>query len=352
MNCDIPGLVIMHASPRTLPIHAFDLDHTLIKPKSGAVHPRNSADWEWYDDIVPAMLTEVRSSAVIISNQGRLSLPAAREEFFKKMNAIFESLGFTIPTYIAYGAKFRKPSPLMWAEVSNIVKGPNESINNDEMQCIYVGDAAGRPGDFADSDYKFALNCGLGFMTPEMYFLGTNFIPHITDTRIKPCLMNPTVTQQLNLVNTINNKIIVFVGAPASGKSTFAQKYFTDCQIICQDTINLGRPGTRKQCIKALRSGLANVVIDSTSPLRSTRAELFAAAGPRVKVIVHFNFPEGICKHLNFIRTVLGGRNVPEIAIKSWFKKIEIPDIRECDILITLNEFCADVTIPGLELHF
>jgi hypothetical protein len=44
-------------------------------------------------------------------------------------------------------------------------------------ESFYCGDAAGRPAgngrkkDFTDTDRKFALNVGLTFYTPEMYFL-------------------------------------------------------------------------------------------------------------------------------------------------------------------------------------
>ena len=44
---------------------------------------------------------------------------------------------------------------------------------------MYVGDAAGRPAvlgrkqDFADSDYKLALNIGIAFKTPEVFFEGS-----------------------------------------------------------------------------------------------------------------------------------------------------------------------------------
>ena len=41
---------------------------------------------------------------------------------------------------------------------------------------MYIGDAAGRKGigsrssDFADTDYKLALNLGVNFQTPESFF--------------------------------------------------------------------------------------------------------------------------------------------------------------------------------------
>jgi bifunctional polynucleotide phosphatase/kinase len=38
----------------------------------------------------------------------------------------------------------------------------------DKNTSFYVGDAAGRAGDFASTDRKFALNVGVQFYTPEV----------------------------------------------------------------------------------------------------------------------------------------------------------------------------------------
>lgn len=40
----------------------------------------------------------------------------------------------------------------------------------DLTKCFYVGDAAGRPGDFADSDKAFACAIGIRFRLPEDEF--------------------------------------------------------------------------------------------------------------------------------------------------------------------------------------
>lgn len=38
----------------------------------------------------------------------------------------------------------------------------------DKKDSYFVGDAAGRPDDFASTDRKFALNVGIQFHTPEV----------------------------------------------------------------------------------------------------------------------------------------------------------------------------------------
>ena len=61
----------------------------------------------------------------------------------------------------------------MWNLFSEKYNGKNKI---DMQNSFYCGDAAGRKDgkhkDFSDSDYKFALNVGISFKTPENLFLG------------------------------------------------------------------------------------------------------------------------------------------------------------------------------------
>lgn len=60
-----------------------------------------------------------------------------------------------------------------------MVEHHNGGIEPDMSDSFYCGDAAGRPAgwkaglkkDFSVTDRKFAVNCGLKFLTPEELFL-------------------------------------------------------------------------------------------------------------------------------------------------------------------------------------
>ena len=125
----------------------------------------------------------------------------------------------------------------------------------DKSKSFYCGDAAGRPDDFSDSDIKFAQNAGLTFYLPEQIFPRTN-IP--------------------NEVYTIPRILIILVGAPGAGKSTFAgllsQHGWT---VISSDNY----ASNKNRIIAALRTALQQfpkVVLDATNGTINGRAAYIA----------------------------------------------------------------------------
>ena len=75
----------------------------------------------------------------------------------------FDSLNEMKLNYILDFPNFRKPNTGMLEEF-------HRDIDQEDAILYYVGDAAGRRGDFSDSDMEFANNGDLEFYTPEELF--------------------------------------------------------------------------------------------------------------------------------------------------------------------------------------
>ena len=78
---------------------AFDLDHTLIKPKSGKVHPVDVDDWEWWDSSVPfklRQLTQCGYKIIVVSNQSQKNA----ETVSHKVTNIFSTLDLFVTAYV------------------------------------------------------------------------------------------------------------------------------------------------------------------------------------------------------------------------------------------------------------
>ncbi|KAJ4488291.1 polynucleotide kinase 3 phosphatase-domain-containing protein [Lentinula aciculospora] len=262
-------------------VAAFDLDGTLIKPSfgKGAVKKASKGSpptWEWWRDKVPSTLKELSSegySIVIISNQAIKGVALTTwEEKVGLMAAAIPSLPFRILAAVAKDEN-RKPMPGMWNELTRIFQ--EEGVEIDKAASFFVGDAAGRDGDFASTDRKWALNVDLSFFTPEEFFL-----KQPSQIKFKLDGFNVVNLPQLPLFSPPHTpvipeprqqEIVIFVGYPGIGKSTIYQRYFAGMGYarINQDTL-----GSRPKCIaaveRALQEGLS-CVVDNTNRDIQTR---------------------------------------------------------------------------------
>jgi bifunctional polynucleotide phosphatase/kinase len=271
------------------PLVAFDLDYTLIKPKSGRKFPKDAADWQFIID--PAKLPK---KFVIFSNAG---IKGHTEEMKTKMEMIFLVTGRQW-SYFAISERARKPATTMFDDARrrglNIVK--------------FVGDAAGRPGDFANSDYQFAVNSGVEFQTPEEYLGGTT----LEYPRLAP--INAVIEmERVGVIPDVRPErhLVLLVGAPASGKSTFAKR-FTGYTIISMDHLK-SRDKCIRECSRALLAPPHLVVVDNTSPDEKSRDPYIT--------IYHLNPREEHCKFNNAKRE----NPVPKIAYSVYYKKLVPP---------------------------
>lgn len=167
-------------------IAAFDMDNTLIKTKSGKIHPIDENDWVLFDTKIPRLLQKLSFNPeepfriVIFSNQlkaGKDTIKATQLQ--KKVDALQIVLGVPLLACLATADDiYRKPCIGMW---NRLCSDFSSGISIDMGRSFFVGDAAGRAArscgrkkDFSAADIRFALNIGLidNFHTPESMFKG------------------------------------------------------------------------------------------------------------------------------------------------------------------------------------
>jgi bifunctional polynucleotide phosphatase/kinase len=312
-------------------ILGFDLDMTLVRSKN----PRKThhhADWKWFTPEVPEILRQWRQlegiEMVIFTNQAGIGNdPKKLNEFLLKMDLIFTDLGFPIATYISTGKdQFRKPSPISFGF----------AFSGRTLQAFtFIGDAAGRLGDFADTDRKFALNVekyyGVPtlFQTPEHLFLGepekpfrlSGFDPETLNNRVEVLDFQPLNRQEM----------ILMIGRPASGKSTIAQDLARQYRYkIVSNDLQGTEAKTLRLAEQLLREG-HSIIVDNTNGRPTQRAKALDLARkyqiPVRGIIV--KIPEDLNKHLNVVREILTQKHIPEVALRTFDKYYVEPSLDE-----------------------
>lgn len=410
-------------------IAAFDLDDTLVLPKTGKVFPAagDPTDWKWACAQVPVVLRRLHAKGfllVILTNQGRLNTKGWDEEgvstLREKIEGIQRMLGLRLAVVVSTKKddQYRKPATGMWKLLVERIEsvwrqegrqgGPtveDHATGRVSLDCqsasFYCGDAAGRISapqwatlagrkkDFACTDRKFAYNIGGGlfFCVPEMMFGGavsekdffdesspggarlhvTAFSALSAATRpfswegvppeklqgyprsyagltlrvhrlgaIETVLLSTQPCSQLFAREDGQQELVIFVGYPSCGKTTFFQRFFLPLGYtqVNQDTL-----GTRSKCLSAASSAwLAgkSVVIDGTNGSRQVR-QLFTqtVAGveakrkrnPEKKIYIRiFWFQHSLeeAQHWGAVRAKSGERaRVPDVAYFSYRKHFE-----------------------------
>lgn len=147
-------------------IASFDLDGTLVGYPGGAHFGKPLSELQ----VLPgrlnklSMLVQQGYTLVIFTNQKSQSDAVMQKNFDKVVHALF-LLNIPVIVFMATGDdEFRKPKTGMWKQLSAVIP------NIDWRSTFFCGDAAGRPGDHADSDLMFAKNQNVTFYTPEQLF--------------------------------------------------------------------------------------------------------------------------------------------------------------------------------------
>jgi bifunctional polynucleotide phosphatase/kinase len=212
------------------PIAAFDYDGTLVRARDGRTHAQNVGDWRWMRPSVPATLVNVAKThrIFVITDQ-------SKPWKIDQIKTVIEIL--QIPITVIVGGKTKKPNT-DWVI----------SCLESERPAFYVGDAAGRPGDWSDCDRVFAENMAIPFHVADQYFPISDPIPRIV----------PTDAQGAG-------KAVIMVGYPGSGKSTLA-RYLVASGTHCRIDGDVFATPTAmiREAKRQMAAGATSVVFDST----------------------------------------------------------------------------------------
>jgi len=339
-------------------IAGFDLDGTLITTKTGNKFALDENDWKWWDEKVKERLKEEIGKGykiVIMTNQngvdkGKITV----ETLQKKLKQIIQDLGEEIIIMAALKEDHnRKPNIGIWNYLQKIYKC-------NKTESYYVGDAAGRPQgwrkmimkkssnqnrlydgkkDHSACDRKMALNIGLKFYTPEEFFFNDPIFPY------NDCIMgfDPSSCSSLPLDIKLEKKqeMVLLVGLPSSGKSSFCKTYFPDHVRINMDTLK-----TSAKCIKKTQEALKDgdsVIIDNTNPDIKARLPYLQISRDYEVPIRCFwlQTPLELCTHLNLLRENISkgsSPHVPSVAFNTCLKRFVQPS--------TSEGFSSVTTIP------
>jgi bifunctional polynucleotide phosphatase/kinase len=314
-----------------------DLDHTLITPKGKHVFPKTIDDWKWKDETIVSKLKDMYNNMgyeiVIVSNQKKMT----REEVNTKVQMIYDDL--QLPFVFISGHSdlyYRKPQLGLWEVLIEYIF---KDINNiDYPSSIFVGDSI--------ADLYFARNINIKFMHTELLFSG---IPNKDFLKIEekkhPLTewVSDSVKNILPSFKKSSKRIVIMVGSPASGKSFYSHELETTYGYL---RINKDDMKSDAVMMKAFDSGLKdgrNIVIDGTNPTKESRSKWITIARKASYeiTIVWMNFPMYVVEFLNNYRIAKNknqNSHVPTVAMRVYYKKLEIPLQSECDTLIEINK--------------
>ncbi|KAF2256368.1 PNK3P-domain-containing protein [Trematosphaeria pertusa] len=320
-------------------IAAFDFDSTLITSASGKRFGRDAADWKWWHGSVPAAVRSLYEEGylvAVLSNQGGISLKPDPKtiksdqkrlaDFKGKVSAVITQLDLPISIYAATARdQYRKPRTGMWQEL--LEDYDLEAADAVDLQnSFFVGDAGGReavPGgavkDHSCVDRDFAANVGIRFHTPEEYFLQEQSRPFVRGfdptVFLEEGAVKSTSAGPFSKANPID--IVLFVGSPGAGKSSF---YWNYLQPLGYGRVNQDILKTRDKCLNAaaalIKEGTSVVVAsDNTNADPQTRAhwiDLATQLNVPIRCVL-FTASAELCKHNDTLRALnIGPETNPE----------------------------------------
>ncbi len=325
----------------------FDLDYTLIKPKSGRKFPKDKDDYIYmFENVINILNKYINDKYMIfiLSNQYGLLKDKNKQkltDMIYKLNHIFKNIENknSICIFLACGENYyRKPHSGAFDLYETFYETKINKKNS-----FFCGDALGRKDDFSASDYYFALNCDLKCYSPETIFEndGSKKIEYNMNVKrkfLEEVISNKSKKNFENLIAEINHiegqKLIMMSGSPASGKTTFTSYMCTHFNYICCESDVL-KSKLEKNVENGLKNG-KNIIVDATNATKTHRQkyiDLAKKVNKNIKIIcVYIPYHEELINHLQHYRIEKSHGLIsplPEIALRVYKSKYQNPVMSE-----------------------
>ena len=225
---------------------------------------------------------------------------------------------------------FRKPHTGMWDFFRQMCGGGDKGPPAGSFFC---GDAAGRVGDFSNTDRLFAENLSIQFYAPEYFEGDWTVISRATALGHK---RGGYTQETLDLLEQDGDaspppegvdqfRVILMCGSPGSGKSTWANQ-LADTYGFVVVSRDVSKGAFERLGREALARG-ESILIDNTHGTVKSREVWHDAVLPEELLCLHCTTPKNMCFHLDAARAQCnpGVKRRPAVALHTYWKRLVAP---------------------------